>query len=135
MVHSRDEEFTSSRTRHPQVLYIKTGVKKDGTITARQGRVVLDNGAYTSYGPGVSLTESMLGGALYRLPAYRYDGYVVYTNNPFGGAFRGFDGSRRVPPQEPAPTRREGHLRPDVDDLRHRRRPATGGGSPGLGRA
>ncbi len=36
MVHSRDEEFTSSRTRHPQVLYIKTGVKKDGTITARQ---------------------------------------------------------------------------------------------------
>ena len=90
MVHSRDEEFTSSRTRHPQVLYIKTGVKKDGTITARQGRVILDNGAYTSYGPGVSLTESMLGGALYRLPAYRYDGYVVYTNNPFGGAFRGF---------------------------------------------
>ena len=90
MVHSRDEEFISSRTRHPQVLYIKTGVKKDGTITARQGRVILDNGAYTSYGPGVSLTESMLGGALYRLPAYRYDGYVVYTNNPFGGAFRGF---------------------------------------------
>ena len=90
MVHSRDEEFTSSRTRHPQVLYIKTGVKRDGTITARQGRVVFDNGAYTSYGPGVSLTESMLGGALYRLPAYRYDGYVVYTNNPFGGAFRGF---------------------------------------------
>src|SRR5439155_667285 len=90
MVHSRDEEFTSSRTRHPQVLYIKTGVKRDGTITARQGRVVFDNGAYTLYGPGVSLTESMLGGALYRLPAYRYDGYVVYTNNPFGGAFRGF---------------------------------------------
>jgi putative selenate reductase molybdopterin-binding subunit len=90
MVHSRDEEFTSSRTRHPQVLYIKTGVKKDGTITARQARVILENGAYTSYGPGVSLTESMLGGALYRLPAYRYDGYTVYTNNPFGGAFRGF---------------------------------------------
>jgi 4-hydroxybenzoyl-CoA reductase alpha subunit len=90
MVHSRDEEFTSSRTRHPQILYIKTGVKKDGAITARQARVILDNGAYTSYGPGVSLTESMLGGALYRLPAYRYDGYTVYTNNPFGGAFRGF---------------------------------------------
>jgi putative selenate reductase molybdopterin-binding subunit len=90
MVHSRDEEFMSSRTRHPQVLYIKTGVKQDGTITARQARVILDNGAYTSYGPGVSLTESMLGGAVYRLPAYRYDGYTVYTNNPFGGAFRGF---------------------------------------------
>jgi 4-hydroxybenzoyl-CoA reductase alpha subunit len=90
MVHSRDEEFTSSRTRHPQILYIKTGVKKDGTLTARQARVILENGAYTSYGPGVSLTESMLGGALYRLPAYRYDGYTVYTNNPFGGAFRGF---------------------------------------------
>jgi putative selenate reductase molybdopterin-binding subunit len=65
-------------------------VKADGTITARTARVILDNGAYTSYGPGVSLTQSMLGGAVYRIPAYRYDGYTVYTNNPFGGAFRGF---------------------------------------------
>ena len=53
-------------------------------------RVILENGAYTSYGPGVSLTQSMLGGAVYRIPAYRYDGYTVYTNHPFGGAFRGF---------------------------------------------
>jgi CO/xanthine dehydrogenase Mo-binding subunit/aerobic-type carbon monoxide dehydrogenase small subunit (CoxS/CutS family) len=90
MFHSRDEEFTSSRTRHPEIIDIKTGVKADGTITARQARVILDNGAYTSYGPGVSLTQSMLGGAVYRIPAYRYDGYTVYTNNPFGGAFRGF---------------------------------------------
>jgi putative selenate reductase molybdopterin-binding subunit len=90
MFHSRDEEFTSSRVRHPEVIEIKTGVKADGTITARQARVILENGAYTSYGPGVSLTQSMLGGAVYRIPAYRYDGYTVYTNNPFGGAFRGF---------------------------------------------
>src|SRR5918911_109033 len=90
MFHSRDEEFTSSRTRHPEIIDIKTGVKQDGTITARSARVILDNGAYTSYGPGVSLTQSMLGGAVYRIPAYRYDGYTVYTNNPFGGAFRGF---------------------------------------------
>ncbi len=90
MFHSRDEEFTSSRTRHPEIIDIKTGVRRDGTITARSARVILDNGAYTSYGPGVSLTQSMLGGAVYRIPAYRYDGYTVYTNNPFGGAFRGF---------------------------------------------
>ncbi|TMM02074.1 MAG: 2Fe-2S iron-sulfur cluster binding domain-containing protein [Actinobacteria bacterium] len=90
MFHSRDEEFTSSRTRHPEIIDIKTGVKADGTITARSARVILDNGAYTSYGPGVSLTQSMLGGAVYRIPAYRYDGYTVYTNTPFGGAFRGF---------------------------------------------
>jgi CO/xanthine dehydrogenase Mo-binding subunit/aerobic-type carbon monoxide dehydrogenase small subunit (CoxS/CutS family) len=90
MFHSRDEEFTSSRTRHPETIYMKTGVKSDGTITARSARVIMDNGAYTSYGPGVSLTQSMLGGAVYRIPAYRYDGYVVYTNTPFGGAFRGF---------------------------------------------
>jgi CO/xanthine dehydrogenase Mo-binding subunit/aerobic-type carbon monoxide dehydrogenase small subunit (CoxS/CutS family) len=90
MFHSRDEEFTSSRTRHPEIIDIKTGVMNDGTITGRSARVILDNGAYTSYGPGVSLTQSMLGGAVYRIPAYRYDGYTVYTNNPFGGAFRGF---------------------------------------------
>jgi CO/xanthine dehydrogenase Mo-binding subunit/aerobic-type carbon monoxide dehydrogenase small subunit (CoxS/CutS family) len=90
MFHSRDEEFTSSRTRHPEILYLKTGLKRDGTITARQARVILNNGAYTSYGPGVSVTQSMLGGAVYKIPHYRYDGYTVYTNTPIGGAFRGF---------------------------------------------
>ncbi|MGH9115867.1 MAG: molybdopterin-dependent oxidoreductase [Acidimicrobiales bacterium] len=90
MFHSRDEEFTSSRTRHPEIIELRTGVKSDGIITARSARVILDNGAYTSYGPGVSLTQSMLAGAVYRIPAFRYDGYTVYTNNPFGGAFRGF---------------------------------------------
>jgi CO/xanthine dehydrogenase Mo-binding subunit/aerobic-type carbon monoxide dehydrogenase small subunit (CoxS/CutS family) len=90
MFHSRDEEFTSSRTRHPEILYLKTGLKRDGSITARQARVILNNGAYTSYGPGVSVTQSMLGGAVYKIPRYRYDGYTVYTNTPIGGAFRGF---------------------------------------------
>jgi len=90
MFHSRDEEFTSSRTRHREILYLKTGLKRDGTITARQARVILNNGAYTSYGPGVSVTQSMLGGAVYKIPHYRYDGYTVYTNTPISGAFRGF---------------------------------------------
>lgn len=90
MAHDRDEEFIASRTRHKEIIYLKTGVKKDGRITARQARVIVDNGAYTSYGPGVSLTQSMLGGAVYKIPHYRYDGYVVYTNTPIGGAFRGF---------------------------------------------
>ncbi|WP_242848382.1 molybdopterin-dependent oxidoreductase [Sulfobacillus thermosulfidooxidans] len=90
MAHDRDEEFIASRTRHKEIIYLKTGVKKDGRITARQAKVIVDNGAYTSYGPGVSLTQSMLGGAVYKIPHYRYDGYVVYTNTPIGGAFRGF---------------------------------------------
>ena len=38
MFHSREEEFTSSRTRHPEIIYMKTGVKADGTITARSAR-------------------------------------------------------------------------------------------------
>ena len=42
--------------------------------------MILNNGAYTSYGPGVSVTQSMLGGAVYKIPHYRYDGYTVYTN-------------------------------------------------------
>lgn len=86
----RDEEFIASRTRHKEIIYLKTGVTRDGRITARQARVIVDNGAYTSYGPGVSLTQSMLGGAVYNIPHYRYDGYVVYTNTAIGGAFRGF---------------------------------------------
>ena len=54
MVNTREEEQVCSTIRHPAILYFKTGVKKDGTIIARQLKNVLENGAYTDNGDLVS---------------------------------------------------------------------------------
>jgi len=100
LVYSRDEEFVCSRTRHPAVLDIRTAVKKDGTIIGREVDVFLDDGAYNAEGPGV-LHE--LGASLcsyYRAPNARVNGYLVYTNKPWGGAFRGFGNPQAAFPIE-----------------------------------
>ncbi len=90
MVYDMEEQFMASRIRHPMIIYLKTGVKKDGTIIARQARVITDNGAYASYGPGVTYLAGALMASLYRVPNIRFTGHVVYTNKAIGGAFRGF---------------------------------------------
>lgn len=90
IIYTRKEEFTSSPIRHPMLIKIKTGVKKDGTLIARQARVVLDNGAYNSSGPAVLAFSDICFESLYRTPHLRYEGYLVYTNKHFGGAMRGF---------------------------------------------
>ncbi|MFQ5912675.1 MAG: xanthine dehydrogenase family protein molybdopterin-binding subunit [Nitrospinota bacterium] len=87
--HTRDEEFQYATFRHPFVVHLRTGLDKDGILLGRDVRVVMDNGGYCDYGPVVCNVAGALGGTLYRFPNYRYDGYVVYTNNIFGGAMRG----------------------------------------------
>lgn len=94
VVCSRDEEFTAARRKHPSRVTMKTGVKKDGTILARQSRAVLDGGAYCSLGP----LTTVLMGTLQTLPFlfehYQYDGYRIYTNKPPCGAMRGHGGTQ-----------------------------------------
>src|SRR3989441_757300 len=70
-------------------LDLKTGVKKDGRITAVKARVVQDGGAYCSYGVVTILYSGALLGALYDIPNIQYDGYRVLTNKPACGAMRG----------------------------------------------
>jgi len=89
MEYSREEMFIHFRGRHKQHIDLKIGVKRDGTITAVQQRVVLDGGAYTSYGVITAYYAGSMLPTLYRMPNYRYDGYRVYTNLPASGAFRG----------------------------------------------
>jgi CO/xanthine dehydrogenase Mo-binding subunit len=71
------------------IIHLKTGVKKDGTLLAVQGRVVLDGGAYNSTGP----VATYLPGAFLCLPLkaknIKYEGLRVYTNKPVCGAQRG----------------------------------------------
>jgi 4-hydroxybenzoyl-CoA reductase alpha subunit len=87
--YTRDEEFIYSTFRHKFIMTVKTGIKKDGTITGRHITNICDNGAYSDYGPVVTNVGGAMQGTLYRFMNYRYDGYTVYTNLPYGGAMRG----------------------------------------------
>lgn len=90
IVLSRDEELYASRKRHPFIFDLKTGVKKDGTITARSCRAVLDGGAYNSVGIVTCYLSAIFLNIPYRSKAIRYEALRVYTNNAPSGAMRGF---------------------------------------------
>jgi len=92
IVYSRDEEFTAARRKHPVTITMKTGVKKDGTIVARQCKALLDGGAYCSLGPLTTILVGTFQTLPYRIPDFQYDGYRVYTNKPPCGAMRGHGG-------------------------------------------
>ena len=89
MEYSREEMYRHFRGRHKQYIDLKIGVKNDGTITAVEHRVVLDGGAYTSYGVITAYYAGSMLPTLYKIPNYKYDGTRVYTNLPASGAFRG----------------------------------------------
>jgi CO/xanthine dehydrogenase Mo-binding subunit len=83
------EETISTTIRSGARLYIKTGVKKDGTIVARTGKVIYDTGGYSGFGAQAGgRCTNMLGG-WYSTPNCHIDGYVVYTNKQVCGPVRG----------------------------------------------
>src|SRR6266849_1806518 len=85
----REEVFYAHRGRHPVKMRIKTGVKKDGEITAVEFQSYLDGGAYASYGIATTYYTGALLTVTYRIPAYKFDGVRVYTNKPPCGPKRG----------------------------------------------
>jgi len=87
--YTRKEEFTVTRRRVPEIIKMKTGVKKDGTLVARESNILLDGGAYTGQVPTTTMLSGMLGLLPYRIANYRYLGQRVYTNNMPSGAMRG----------------------------------------------
>ncbi len=94
--YTRDEEFSAGRRRHPMTIELKTGVKKDGTLVARECRNMIDGGAYLGLG-GIVVSNSITLPALtYRVPNYRYQAHRVYTNKPPGTAMRGFGAPQPV---------------------------------------
>lgn len=90
VMYSRGEEFLSAPTRQPAVIHIRTGCKSDGTLTFRDTDVLLDNGAYTSWGPTIPVVMMRTNSAHYRVPVVSYHAQAVYTNNPYAGSFRGY---------------------------------------------
>jgi 4-hydroxybenzoyl-CoA reductase alpha subunit len=89
MKYSREEMFHHFRGRHKQYIDMKLGFKKDGTITACKSHILLDGGAYTSYGIVTAYYAGSMVPTLYNIPNYKYDGFRMYTNLPASGAMRG----------------------------------------------
>lgn len=92
MCYNREEEFSFSRRKHAMHYTVKTGVTKDGILTAMAGEVIADGGAYCSYGPTVMAAAIMRIFMVYKIQHFRITGYRVYTNTPISGAMRGFGG-------------------------------------------
>ncbi|OGL58839.1 MAG: hypothetical protein A3J27_01815 [Candidatus Tectomicrobia bacterium RIFCSPLOWO2_12_FULL_69_37] len=87
---TREEEFTASTIRHSLAMDYKTGVTRDGRITARRLRLLLDGGAYCSYGETTASKAALMGAGPYRVPNLHVDSLLTYTNNGIAGAVRGF---------------------------------------------
>jgi 4-hydroxybenzoyl-CoA reductase subunit alpha len=88
-LYEREEVFIATRQRHPMVITVKTGVKKDGTILAQKFKAHADGGAYNSTAPTMIALSCFFLMIPYRVPNLIYEGYHVYTNKPVGGAMRG----------------------------------------------
>jgi CO/xanthine dehydrogenase Mo-binding subunit len=86
---TREEEFLTI-TRHAAVVRIRSGAKADGTIVAREVRIVYDGGAYAEISPRVAAQNGAVASGPYRIPNQFVDCVVAYTCKPPAGAFRGF---------------------------------------------
>jgi len=86
---TREEVFYCHRGRHPVQMRLKTGFKRDGTITAQHLQSALDGGAYGSYGVASTYYTGALQTVTYRIPRYRFDGARAFTNKPPCGPKRG----------------------------------------------
>src|SRR5579859_2196148 len=86
---TREEVFLIHRGRHPVKMWIKTGVKQDGTLTAMHFRSFLDGGAYGSYGVATTYYTGVLQTVTYELPSYKFEGMRLFTNKPPCGPKRG----------------------------------------------
>ncbi len=88
--YSRADEFRSSRSRHPQIIRMKTGVRRDGTMIANSMTVLANTGAYGTHSLTVQSNTGSKPLPIYPCPNIRFEANVVYTNTPPPGAFRGY---------------------------------------------
>jgi len=86
----REESFLSGTKRHAARMYYRLGAKKDGLLHYLDMKLFLDTGPYDHLGGVVLALALEHAGGPYRIPNAELEGWAVYTNNPIGGAFRGF---------------------------------------------
>ncbi|MCE5254383.1 MAG: xanthine dehydrogenase family protein molybdopterin-binding subunit [Actinomycetia bacterium] len=90
LVYTREEEFINAGPRHMGVCYLRTGVKNDGTVTARDIRLITNAGAYGYLGPAMMTSGFTPCAGLYRCPNVRFEGKCVYTNTAVTSPYRSF---------------------------------------------
>lgn len=88
--HTREEEFRYTSTRQPAIIQIAQGCDGRGKLTFRDMAMILDNGAYTSWGATTPSVMMMPISSLYKVPNIRYEAKCVYTNNTWSQAMRGY---------------------------------------------
>ena len=87
---SREEEFSLLPCRSALTYRIKTGVRKDGKIVAQKMTMYWDSGAYADYAVNVTRASGYSCTGPYEIPNAWVDAYTIYTNKPYGTAYRGF---------------------------------------------
>ena len=96
MVTPLEEELVAGLPRHPSKTWIKTGVMRDGTIVARQAKMILDTGAYAGSGPEIASVGVLVLSGPYRVPHAAIDVFAVMTNKTNFGAYRGPGGPQSI---------------------------------------
>jgi len=86
----RREEFIATSTRQPAIIQIAQGCDRDHRLLFRDISMILDNGAYTSWGATTPSVMMMPITTLYKVPNVRYEAKCVYTNNTYSQAMRGY---------------------------------------------
>ena len=86
---TREEVFYCHRGRHPTLMWVKTGVQRDGAITGMHFKSLLDGGGYGSYGVASTYYTGALQTVTYHVPRYRFQGARAFTNKPPCGPKRG----------------------------------------------
>lgn len=90
MVYNREETFLGTGKRHPLRIKCRSGADSQGKLTAWEMEIIGDTGAFASYGLAVATRAAVHGTGPYYVPNVHVDCKLVYTNNPWAGAMRGF---------------------------------------------
>jgi xanthine dehydrogenase molybdenum-binding subunit len=90
LVFTRQEEFAASPPRQPVIATVEQGCDKDGLLTFRKVDMILDNGAYTSWGATTPSVMMVPISSLYRVANVQFQATCVYTNNIYAQAMRGY---------------------------------------------
>jgi CO/xanthine dehydrogenase Mo-binding subunit len=92
LVYTREEQFAATAKRHPFTITHKTGVKRNGRITAAHVKMTADSGAYPYLTPYVLLYATGMAAGPYKIDNMHVDSVAAATNQTFTSAFRGFGG-------------------------------------------
>ncbi|MEH2470799.1 CO/xanthine dehydrogenase Mo-binding subunit [Nitrobacteraceae bacterium AZCC 2161] len=83
-----EDELTSAYPRQATVVTLKTAVDREGRLLAREGRIIVDCGAFAGSGPGTAAISLQIMAGPYKTPVLALEGIAVYTNKVPSGSFR-----------------------------------------------